>query len=144
MKRNGDSTQLCWNPTTTVNGCDIALLKQTQTSWQAYNDLTASNNQPSIRRAARGGNGATASPFTKVASKIFRLIKPLMHQRKRYFNANQRTGPALGGLEPPRTWTLGPPIYNILLLTHSIYVNKNIDYFNKCLWKHFLQHQHNV
>jgi len=32
-------------------------------------------------------------------------------------------------LDPPRTWTLGPPIYNALHLTHSIYVNKNIDLF---------------
>jgi len=37
-----------------------------------------------------------------------------------------RAGPALGGWGPPRTWTLGPPIYNTLHLIHSrpIHVNK--------------------
>ena len=30
---------------------------------------------------------------------------------------------------PPRTWTLGPPIYNTLHLTHTSYINKNIDLF---------------
>jgi len=37
-------------------------------------------------------------------------------------------GPALGGWLP-RAWTLGPQLYNTLHLTHSIYVNKNIDLF---------------
>jgi len=32
----------------------------------------------------------------------------------------------LGG---PRTWTLGPQLYNTLHLIHSIHVNKNIDLF---------------
>ena len=39
-------------------------------------------------------------------------------------------GPALGGWGAPRTWKLGPQLYNTLHLTHSTYVNKNIDLTN--------------
>jgi len=35
----------------------------------------------------------------------------------------------LGAWGPRRGWKLGPPIYNTLHLTHSIYVNKSIDLF---------------
>jgi len=34
---------------------------------------------------------------------------------------------------PPGAWTLEPQVYNTLHLTHSIYVNKNIDLFQQML-----------
>jgi len=45
---------------------------------------------------------------------------------------------------PPPSLDVGPQIYNTLDSTHGMYVNKNIELFNKFLQKNFLQHQHNV
>jgi len=47
MKRSGDSTHPCWSSTPVVNGHDLTLLTQTQTSEQEYTDLMASNKRPS-------------------------------------------------------------------------------------------------
>ena len=47
MKRSGDSTHPCRNPTPTVNGHDLTLTTRKPTSEQEYSDLPASNSRPS-------------------------------------------------------------------------------------------------
>jgi len=47
MKRGGDSTHPCQNPTSTVNGCDLTPPTRTKTSEQEHSDMTASYRRPS-------------------------------------------------------------------------------------------------
>jgi len=47
MKRSGNSTHPCRNPTPTANGRDLTIPRGTQTPEKEYSDLRASNRRPS-------------------------------------------------------------------------------------------------
>jgi len=68
-----DSTQPCRSSTPTVNGHDLTLPTQTQTSEQEYSDLTASNKWPSIPHSQK-----TPQSFSQ-GTRLYAFLRSTKH-----------------------------------------------------------------